>query len=241
MGVFCTRRIVRSIGVYRGDYRPSSKGNAPYNIRAQVRIHPKPSFSEGLTVRLINRVHSKALHSLTHSPEIIMDKATILKNIGAIGRASKKLTDQVQDTAVACAIHAVKHGDVTLADQLVDALGKGLRRASLRAWFERQGPFKVQKGKDTFAFVSEKAKDLRAMSDDELTEVLNTLKWEEAKAEEPTVSVIDIEESFDRFINRLMKQVKEADVEVKNAELLEALNKAASKWHAERVLSQDAE
>jgi len=165
-----------------------------------------------------------------------MDKATILKNIGMIGRASKKLTIQIQETAVACAIHAVRHGDITLADQLVDALGKGLRRASLRAWFERQGPFKVQKGKDTFAFVSDKAAELRKLNDEELAEVLNALNWEEAKAEEPVVSVIDIEEAFDKFMNRVMKQVKEAQVEVHNADLLQALNQAASMWHAAKVL-----
>ena len=168
----------------------------------------------------------------------VLSKADILKNIGVIGRASKKLTDQVQDTAISCAVHAVRHGDVTLADQLVDALGKGLRRASLRAWFERQGPFKVQKGKDVFSFNGDKAKTLRDLNDEELVEVLNALRWEEAKAEEPVVSVIDVEESFDKFMNRLMKQVKEADCEVKNAELLQALNQAASKWHAERVLSE---
>lgn len=168
-----------------------------------------------------------------------MDKATILKNIGAIGRASKKLTDQVQETAVACTIHAVRHGDVTLADQLVDALGKGLRRASLRAWFERQGPFKIQKGKDTFSFVSDKAKDLRDMSDDELTEVLNTLKWEEAKAEEPIVSVFDVSEAVDKFIKRLEKQVSEANVTIKNRKLLEEIAHAASVYHAEQVLGTE--
>lgn len=165
-----------------------------------------------------------------------MDKATILKNIGAIGRASKKLTDQVQDTAVACAIHAVKHGDITLAIQLVDALGKGLRRASLAAWFERQGPFKIEK--QTLTFNAAKAKTLRDLKDEELTEVLNALKWEEAKKEEPVVSEIDVEEAFDRFMNRLSKQLKEATCEIKNADLLKALNSAASQWHAERVLSE---
>lgn len=165
-----------------------------------------------------------------------MDKSAILKSIGAIGKASQKLTTQVQDTAVACAIHAVKHGDVTLADQLVDALGKGMRRASLRAWFERQGPFVLPKGKDKFAFDAERAKALRALNDEELTETLNTLKWEEAKAEEPVVSVIDVEEAFDRFMKRISKQVSEADVTVKNRELLDQLNMAVSAYHAEQAL-----
>jgi hypothetical protein len=167
-----------------------------------------------------------------------MSKANILKAIGSIGRAAKKLTTDIQVTAVDCALHAVEHGDVTLADQLVDALGKGLRRASLRAWFERNTCMYLPKGKDKFAFDSERAKTLRAIPAADLRESLMALPWEEAKPEEPVISVLDVEESFDKFMNRLMKQVNEASCEVKNAELLQALNKAAAKWHAERVLSQ---
>lgn len=166
-----------------------------------------------------------------------MDKTTILKNIGAIGKAAKALTGKVQETAVACAIHAVRHGDVTLADQLVDALGKGMRRASLRAWFERQGPMYLPKGKDKFAFDGERAKALRDLSDEELTESLMAVPWEEAKPEEPVVSVYDVEEAFDKFMNRVNKLVNDANITVKNRELLEQLGQTAAIYHAEKVLS----
>lgn len=167
-----------------------------------------------------------------------MDKNSILKTIGSIGRASVKLTEQVQSCAVDCAIHAVKHGDVTLADQLVDALGKAMRRASLRAWFERNTPMYLPKGKDKFAFDADRAKELRAIPEPELRETLNTFKWEEAKAEEPVVSVIDIEQSFDRFMKRIESQIKDAAITVRNRALLEQLASAAASYHAEKVLSE---
>lgn len=166
-----------------------------------------------------------------------MDKALILKSIGTIGKAAKKLTTQVQETAVACAQHAIAHGDVTLADQLVEALGKGMRRASLRAWFERNTPMYIPQGKQVFAFDKERAKEMRKVSEADMAESLMSLPWEEAKPEAPVVSVLNIEEAFDKFMNRLAKQVKEADITVKNAELLTVLNRAAAKWHAEQVLS----
>lgn len=166
-----------------------------------------------------------------------MDKTQILKNIGAIGRAAKALTGKVQETAVACAIHAVRHGDVTLADQLVEALGKGMRRASLRAWFERNGPFILPKGKTTFAFDSDRAKELRKQSDEDLTESLMALPWEEAKPEEPVVSVFDVEQAFDKFLKRLEKQVSEAEITVKNRELLELVGQQVARYHAEKVLA----
>jgi hypothetical protein len=170
-----------------------------------------------------------------------MSKDVILKKIGSIGRAAKKLTADIQSCAVDCAIHAVQHGDVTVADQLVDVIGKGLRKASLRAWFERNTPMYLPKGKDKFAFDSARAKEMKKQVEADLREALMALPWEEAKPEEPVVSVLDIEESFDKFMNRLAKQVQEAECVVKNAELLEALTKAAARYHAERILAQGEE
>jgi hypothetical protein len=162
----------------------------------------------------------------------------ILKKIGAIGKHAKKLTSDIQDAATDCAIHAVQHGDVTLADQLVDALGKGLRKASLRAWFERNAPMYLPKGKDKFAYDAERAKAMKAIPEAELRESLMALPWEEAKPEEPVVSVFDVSEAVDKFIKRLEKQVAEANVTIKNRKLLEEIAHAASVYHAEQVLGQ---
>ena len=165
-----------------------------------------------------------------------MEKAVILKNIGAIGRAATKLTKQVQETAVACAIHAVRHGDVTLADQLIDALGKGLRRASLRAWFERHTCMYIPKGKQTMALDKDRAKALRAETDEALTEKLMALPWEEAKPEAPVVSVLDVSVAADKFLDRLQKQANEAGMEVRNRALLDLLVATTAKFHAEEAL-----
>lgn len=162
-----------------------------------------------------------------------MDKAQILKNIGSIGKASKKLVADIQLTAVGCVEHAVKHGDITLCDQLVDAVGKGMRKASLRAWFEVNGPMYLPKGKDKFAFDGERRGEWSA----EREAALLATPWEDAKPEEKVASVLNVEEAFDRFINRLAKQIKEDTVTVENAELLTVVSQAAAKWHAEKVLA----
>lgn len=165
-----------------------------------------------------------------------MQKDAILKSIGAIGRAAKKLTRDVQNTATACLIHAVRHGDVTLADQLVDVLGKGVRRDSLRAWFEKNGPFYIAKGKTTFSFDSDRAKSLRGLKDDEITAMLADKPWEEAKREPEVQSVLDVASAADKFLERIQKQANEAGMEVRNRGLLEALVATAQQWHAAEVL-----
>jgi hypothetical protein len=167
-----------------------------------------------------------------------MSKDLILKKIGTIGKAAKKLTSLVQDAAVDCALHAVQHGDVTLADQLVEALGKGMRRASLRAWFERHTPMYLPKGKDKFAFDSDRAKTMRKTAPEELRESLLALPWEEAKPEDQVVSIYDVSDAVDKFLKRVNSMVNDANITVKNRGLLEQLISVNSRYHAEQVLKE---
>jgi hypothetical protein len=162
-----------------------------------------------------------------------MDKNQIVKAIGAIGRASQKLTKDIQLTAVGCIEHAVKHGDITLCDQLVDAIGKGMRKASLRAWFEKNGPMYLPKGKDKFAFDAER----RGEWSQEREETLSALPWEDAKPEEPIVSEFYVSVAFDRFMKRIEATVKDANITVRNRALMELLGQQAAIYHAEQVMN----
>jgi hypothetical protein len=156
-----------------------------------------------------------------------MEKAQVLKNIGSIGRASAKLTKDIQATAVGCVEHAVNHGDVTLADQLVDALGKGLRKASLRAWFEKNAPMFIAKGKDKFSFDPTR----KGVWDAEREASLLALPWEEAKPEEKVVSIFDVSESFDKFMKRVESMSKDAEVTLRNREMIDFLVHASATYH----------
>jgi hypothetical protein len=168
----------------------------------------------------------------TKKTVVIGSKTDILKQIGAIGKAAVRVTAAIQNCAVQCAIHAVRHGDVTLADELVEALGKGMRKASLRAWFETQTPMIIAKGKDKFSLDKERAKELRERDDEALVKLFNTVAWEEAKPEEKVVSVIDVAESFDKFMARIDKMVKESGVTVKHRDMLDALRGLSAEYHS---------
>ena len=144
-----------------------------------------------------------------------------------IGRASAKLTKDIQATAVGCVEHAVKHGDVTLADQLVDALGKGLRKASLRAWFEKNAPMFIAKGKDKFSFDPTRKGEWNQDREDTLL----ATPWEEAKPEEKIVSIFDVSESFDKFMKRVESMSKDAQVTLRNREMIDFLVHASATYH----------
>lgn len=162
----------------------------------------------------------------------INNSTIIIKKIGNIAKAAQKVTNAIQDVAVECAIHAVRHGDVTLANRLIDAIGKGMRKASLRAWFEVNTCMYLPSGKTELAYDAQRAKAMGKESDEELTERLSAIKWEEAKAEEAAVSVLDVGEAFDKFMKRMEKMSNEAGIEVRHAELLAKLKAECAAYHA---------
>ena len=168
-----------------------------------------------------------------------MKKELIQKAIGAIGRTTAKLTVDVQHCAVECVVHAVLHGDVTLADSLVDALGKQGRKASLRAWFERNGCMFIAKGAKTFSY--NKFHKLGKEDTPELREALVSKAWEDAEPEKQAVSVLEIGAKFDKFMDMLTKQSNEATAAgtpVHGKALLDYMVKAAAEFHAREVLSE---
>jgi hypothetical protein len=168
-----------------------------------------------------------------------MKKELIIKAIGAIGRTAAKITKDVQLCAVECVIHAVLHGDVTLADQLVDAIGKQGRKSSLRAWFEINGCMFIAKGAKTFSY--DKFHKLGKADTTELREALMAKPWEDAIAEPVPVSVLEIGAKFDKFLDTLTKQATEATqsgTPVHGKALLDYMVKAAAEFHAREILSE---
>lgn len=72
---------------------------------------------------------------------LIVGAALIGKEIDGIKNAAAKLDTRIHVAALSVASHAHEHGDVTLAQKLVEALGKGMRRNALLAWLVKFGPF----------------------------------------------------------------------------------------------------
>jgi hypothetical protein len=166
----------------------------------------------------------------------MMDKKQIQARIGKIGRAIATITKDVQETAVEITFHALAHGDVTLADELISALGKVARRQSLLAWFEKNGPFVFQSLGKKFCLDKERAKEMRKANPDELRAKLMALPWQDALPEPELASTLDCSEAVDKFLKRLHKQVQEGTMEIRNRDLLDRLEQVTAEWHARKVL-----
>ncbi len=92
--------------------------------------------------------------------KIITSKAAIVTAIESIRTRGKKLDADIWLAAVSVTAHAEAHGDVTLANTLVDAMPKGSRVNALLSHLECFGKFTYNDKKKELAFDKSKTTDI---------------------------------------------------------------------------------
>ena len=85
----------------------------------------------------------------------------------------------------------------------------------------------IAKGKDKFSFDPTR----KGVWDEEREASLLALPWEEAKPEEKVVSIFDVSESFDKFMKRVESMSKDAQVTLRNREMIDFLVHASATYH----------
>lgn len=153
----------------------------------------------------------------------LMKPKQISTAIAAIVGHKAAYVQSVQDCAVQVIGHAIKHGDVTLATDLVGAARKHDAHI-LVAFLEQNGPFRYQKATKAF----EKNKAWVGEFNPE-----TLLHWETGKPVAEPKSLFDVDEAFDRFLKTCHGQLKSAK-STKNAALLVVLEDAQAKYNAAR-------
>lgn len=84
--------------------------------------------------------------------KIITGAEGISKGIASISKRGKAFERDVHCLAVSTLIHADKHGDVTLANKLIDALPASQRKNALRDWYLAFGKFKYDEKNKALGF-----------------------------------------------------------------------------------------
>ena len=127
----------------------------------------------------------------------LLDTALAINTaINSIGKRGKALDKDMHIVAVSCLIHADKHGDITLANRLLEVLPKTARSNALRDWFLAFGKFSYDA--TSKAFVYNKAAVTQTQT------AINTPFWE-FKPEAAYVPFDAI-----RFIEQAVKRVTKA-------------------------------
>ena len=155
-----------------------------------------------------------------------LDAADLSKLIKSVKGAVTTLNAKIQMAAVNCVVHAIEHGDVRSATQLVEAMGKGMRRQSMVTWLELNGPFAWTEGKEFKLFNRERFNE----SFD--AEQLMGISWLEAKPEPKLVTNVDVVESVSKLLARLQLMVDKTPDVVENKSLIVELNKTLARFTA---------
>lgn len=144
----------------------------------------------------------------------LMQSADLIKKIGSIGRATAKLTKDIQLAAVNAVGYSIVHGDVTIAQRLFDAVGTTVRRQSLVSFFEKYGQLCYSTVEKKFVFFKVEGIEFNEAK-------LMATPWQDAK-KEALVSELDASDLVAKLIKRIESSI-EKKVTVKHSALLDDL------------------
>lgn len=131
--------------------------------------------------------------------KLITEKREIVAAISEIKRKGTELDDHIHLVAVSCLAHAEKHGDVTLATQLVRAMPRSGRKQALVYWFGQHGPLSWNREKDQFNITKGKEKA-----------PFNVAGGEENPFYDFTVEKDPAPFTVDKLVGYVMRKVKQA-------------------------------
>ena len=153
----------------------------------------------------------------------------ITSGLKSIKSAGTKYKAQVHIVAVSIIGHIFEHGDTRLADNLLDAMGKGVDRQAMIHYLEDMGCVKWSR-KDA-RFVLNKTARAEMVFDEAYLEADDTPRWYDYAREKKALS-----SSFDleARVASLLEQLKKARIdgkEVRNDGLEGFLQDALIKYH----------
>lgn len=169
----------------------------------------------------------------------ILKSSEITKRLASIKRTSGKLQDDIHHVACHIVGHALEHGDVTLADKLLDAMGAGARGQAMIAYLETFGPFRFETKSGVFALNRQKKADMLAehSANAWVDNLLAGVKWYDYTKERKQ-SIYDVEKMVVGIINAASSKVNKGEV-VANAELLRDLQLIVAKYRVSKLTDDE--
>jgi len=155
----------------------------------------------------------------------VMNIQKLNAQIKSIGGNSSKLRDAIQEALISCAYHAVKDGQITPFNNLLQAVGTNTRIKGITMWAELYGFVRMEKG----AFVLNKTMRKEAqVSDEKDFEVFENVMrsspaWYDIAPKEKAVSIFDAEQYLNTVLTKLDKEGE--------AQLVEAIKTAVALYN----------
>lgn len=149
--------------------------------------------------------------------------SAISKEIAGIKLASSKLDTRIQVAALSVASHAQLHGDITLAEKLIDALGKGHRKTALVDWLVAFGPFAIAPDESGLTFARREKFDMDAAQ---------AKPWYDFKPEQPfkAVKLADMLDSLIKKAEAALNDKEHADAHEVDPAHVAAIKEMRARW-----------
>jgi len=168
---------------------------------------------------------------------VITDTTKCAESIDTIATKGKTLDNLIHRTAVSCLYHAREHGDVTLAERLMEAMPKSSRRKAMGTWIEDHAPLEG-KISDTKSGVSITLKKGRKPEDFKLAEAAAVPFYEHTAEKNPRP--MTLAQAIAAFGKNLDKAVKAGTATAAEAAALKAAVSGASNDEASEADSNAA-
>lgn len=137
--------------------------------------------------------------------QIIDSKQKLGTAISSIKKRGATLDSDIHVAAVSCLHHAFKHGDVTLATRLIDAMPKSGRRKALIHWMNEHSMMSYSDKESCFRMTKSKRKSWK------LEQAESTPFWE--FSEEKAPAELKLEALINSVVNRIKKAKEENRLE----------------------------
>lgn len=138
----------------------------------------------------------------------IMSPKDLSKTINAIGKASEKFATVVQEALISCAYYAMKDGNTTPYNDLLEAVGDSTRIKGLTAWAELFSPVHIKEGR--FALSKGAAKQIHVTCAEDFAEYESEMRagprWDKIVAKEQRESIWDSGKYLERVTKKLNSQ-----------------------------------
>jgi hypothetical protein len=139
----------------------------------------------------------------------VMSAKTLSSTIKTVKGARAKLDEQIQECLISCAFYAMKDGNITPFNQLLDAVGRSTRIKGLTLWAETCGaPVLIRDGQFTYNKTAGKALDVTSEEDfAEYEEEMRMMpKWYDIVPAEKAESIFDTPKYLEGVYKKLEKE-----------------------------------
>ena len=147
---------------------------------------------------------------------VAMDTAKLNALIDSIAKRGKKLDQDIHRAGVNCIHHIDKHGDITLAEKLIESMPKSARKKGLIVWFMDNS--KLSYSEDEKKYIYDKSKKTN------LERAMETPFWEHSQEVKP-ISPVDLDKRIESLIKQAEKALEDEQAKSKSNVDLEKLEK----------------